>query len=135
MNRPARRAPQLMMAPLIDVVFQLLAFFLITWNYMQLPALKVNLPESMTAEVEQKEYSLVVTIHKDGSYIWENRILSDKELQSVLAERTSETPVVQKVEIIADRGAPLQALIRLLDILRSLNLTKISLATLPAEEI
>lgn len=120
-----------MMAPLIDVVFQLLAFFLVTWHYVKLPSLQVDLPESTTATVEQTDEYIVVVIQKDGTYLWENKRVEGQMLEQFLRKRMAQSSGKPKVQIFADRFAPVQSVILVLDILRTLNLTEISLAALP----
>ncbi|MFN4182172.1 MAG: ExbD/TolR family protein [bacterium] len=126
-----RNPPQIMMAPLIDVVFQLLAFFLVTWHYVKLPSLQVNLPESSTATVEQMHEFIVVVIQKDGTFLWENKKVDGQMLERFLRERIARGSEKPKVQIFADRFAPVQSVILVLDILRILNLTEISLVALP----
>jgi len=123
-----------MMAPLIDVVFQLLAFFLLTWNYLRLPTLDVNLPESSTSLISRSSFTLVISVHSNGTYSLEGETLTAEQLAGVLEERVGASSEPISAEVLSDRIAPVQSLISLLDILRRLKIQNISLASLPPEK-
>ena len=53
-------------APLIDVIFLLLVFFMLTSSFIFQPGIKINLPKAITSEVIQKE-NLIVIIKEDNS--------------------------------------------------------------------
>lgn len=123
-----------MMAPLIDVVFQLLAFFLLTWNYLHLPTLDVSLPESSTALISRSSFTLVISVHSNGSYSLEGETLTADRLSEQLEQRVRASSEPVSAQILSDRTAPVQSLISLLDILRSLKIQDISLTSLPREK-
>ena len=67
--------PELMISPMLDLIFLLLAFFIISTMYMtEVRTISIALPTAQNAEVVHKGSSLV-TVKKDGSY-W----LDDKKM-------------------------------------------------------
>ncbi|MBI1976932.1 MAG: biopolymer transporter ExbD, partial [Candidatus Omnitrophica bacterium] len=48
--------------PLVDVVFQLLIFFMLTASFIAQPGIKINLPRAVTSEVVQEEKNVLITI-------------------------------------------------------------------------
>ena len=64
------RSSQVDMIPLIDIVFQLILFFLVSTTFALLPGITVNLPQSTTAE-ESQVARLVITLSADGG-LWLN---------------------------------------------------------------
>ena len=68
-TRQARREPELDLTPLIDVVFLLLVFFLVTATFAQSrehAGLPVDLPEGATGETVAAEGQITVHLHADG---------------------------------------------------------------------
>ncbi len=68
-TRQARREPELDLTPLIDVVFLLLVFFLVTATFAQSrehAGLPVDLPEGATGEAVAAEGQITVHLHADG---------------------------------------------------------------------
>ena len=54
------------LTPLIDVVFQLLIFFILTTTFENNPAFRVKLPKANNADVKQEPKAVVVTVTSDG---------------------------------------------------------------------
>ena len=65
--RQADKMPELMISPMLDLIFLLLAFFIISTMYMtEVRTISIALPEAQSAETVSKSSSLV-TVKKDGS--------------------------------------------------------------------
>ena len=115
------------MAPLVDVVFLLLIFFLLTSTLIVQEGIEVDLPGSSTSETTE-EAPIVVTITKGGKHF-----LNDKEIQftdlkkalSLLFKHAPEELIILK----SDASVPVQSLIDTMDAIKSSGGTNISLAT------
>ncbi len=121
---------QLDIAPLIDVVFLLLIFFMLTSSYIFQPGIKINLPRAVTSEVIA-EKDLVITVSAENLIYLNDYPISLKELKSHL-EKAAEKgwPLLIK----ADRKASLGNVVRIWDMSREAGLTQINIATdQPAE--
>jgi biopolymer transport protein ExbD len=116
---------QLDIAPLIDVVFLLLIFFMLTSSYIFQPGIKINLPRAVTSEVIQ-EKNLVVTVSAEDSIYFNDRSVSLKQLRAYLEDAAAdERPVLIK----ADRKASLGKVVQIWDMSREVGLTQINIAT------
>jgi len=116
---------QIDIAPLIDVVFQLLIFFMLTSSFIFQPGIKVNLPKAVTSEVIQEE-NLVITVSRENVVYLNEKVVTVKELRSSLAE------VAQKnrpLLIKADRRASLGRVVEIWDLCRELGINKVNIAT------
>lgn len=124
-HTPVRRA-RIEMLPLIDIVFLLLVFFIYAMLSMAIHhGLPVLLPDSSSAESEQR-LVLSVTVQQDGTtYVDETRV-SPEDLTDVLGHRVrgAESPGVL---LFADRSLPYQELFQVLDRIRGAGITRISL--------
>jgi len=85
------------MAPLIDIVFQLLIFFMLTASFAYHPFLKVNLPKATTKDQPQKE-EIVVQVDKEGRISLNDQTVSLDRLKADLAQLLKSK--VQKIVFI-----------------------------------
>ncbi len=112
-------------APLIDVIFLLLIFFMLTSSFIMQPGIKVNLPGAITGKIAPRENLEILINAKDHIYISKKRI-SLKELSSRLrtAEKTN-TPVLIK----SDKSASLGKVVSVWDLCREVGITNVNIAT------
>ncbi len=116
---------QLDIAPLIDVVFLLLMFFLLTSTFIVQPGIQVNLPKAVTSEVVQ-ERNLVVLVTAENLVYLDERLITFDELRHQLAGVIRENlPVLIK----ADRGASLGRVVEVWDLCREAGIAQINIAT------
>jgi biopolymer transport protein ExbD len=125
----ARIRTQLDVTPLIDVVFLLLIFFLLTSTYITRESIELSLPTSDTAVV-QEEMPLVVALDRENRLYVGDRIVSAVELEAALSSSLSGRNR-KAVTLKADRRVELQALLDVVDRIRSAGATELSLATGP----
>ena len=121
------------MIPLINVVFLMLAFFVLA-GQIEAHQRKLNVPKS-SSEIERSSDPQVLTIYADGSLEIEGQVVSQEELGIVLRQRTStqrqEIPSAVLVE--ADSDLLVSDLQAVLTELREARITKVNLATLPVK--
>ena len=137
-SRSSQEEVTINLTPLIDIVFLLLIFFMVSTTFSKESQLRIRLPDaSPDSEVEQRPSRLVVAITKSGDYSIRgpnestgHHLLSRE--RSVLAEAmakgaqgTDELVVV----IRADRKTPHEAVVRVMDVARKLGLVRITFAT------
>lgn len=122
-------------APMIDVVFLLLCFFVTSQIFTQWEAeIDIKLPTAQTARNEQRlPGEIILNISRTGDVIVNGRTLSPEELNAML-RRLTEIAGGQPVIIRADRQTAYEHLIRILDLCRQADIWNISFATLQAED-
>lgn len=116
---------QLDIAPLIDVVFLLLIFFMLTSSFIFQPGIKINLPKAVTSEVIQ-ERNLVITINAKNVIYLSNRPVTLKQLKVQLQKAVKED---RPLLIKADRESSLGKVVQVWDLCREIGLTQINIAT------
>lgn len=117
-----------MLSPMIDMMFLLLIFFIVSAMYMsELRTIPVKLPVA-TQAVTQSTVKFTVTIKDDGAY-W----LGDKLIQrGQLLQQAKEEQQKDKnfaVVIRADENVQYKAVIGLLDSFKKVGITRVGLAT------
>jgi biopolymer transport protein ExbD len=119
------------LTPLIDVVFLLLIFFMVSTTFDTTSELKIDLPEaSARNKVSQKE-PLRIMIDPRGFYYINGKRLKNTNAELLLLElhrvigSDKDTPVV----IQSDASSPVQSLVTALDIVGQMDMTHLSIAT------
>ena len=114
-------------APLVDVVFNLLLFFMLTSHLIQEPAIRINLPESKTAETKN-EVIKTVLITKNGEIYFMNKGVDLKNLQMTIKEGLSN---MEKdfLRIKADRDVSVGLLVNVIDEVRLSRVKNFSIVT------
>lgn len=80
--------PEFQMAPMIDIIFQLLIFFMVISTFQKLEGVdEVSLPVADESQTKKSSYGeLVINVMEDGAIALNKRIYELDELQPVLAE-------------------------------------------------
>lgn len=116
---------QLDIAPLIDIVFQLLIFFMLTSSFIFQPGIQVNLPKAVTSEVIH-EKSLIILVTGNNYIYLNDRMISMSELASRLRIAAKEN---KPLLIKADRRASLGKVVEVWDLCRDEGISQINIAT------
>ena len=116
---------QLDIAPLIDVVFLLLIFFMLTSSFVFQPGIKINLPKAVTSEVIH-EKSLIILINSRNYIYLNDRAITMSELSSRLRIAAKEN---KPLLIKADRRASLGKVVEVWDLCRDEGISRINIAT------
>lgn len=124
-----RKTPRVNLTPLIDVVFLLLIFFMVSTTFRDSARIKVILPSIETEEPEdQHAIELTIQVAADGSMSVNDRELLNSSpplLKRAIADISmgkTDIPVTVKV----DKNAPFQAVMTVMDIAAQLGLDKLT---------
>ncbi len=126
-----REEPSVNLTPLIDVVFLLLIFFMVTTTFREESEIQINLPQASNKPVEHEAQALEVTIDRDGHFFVNQQALINTQLDTLkraLRELKSDAGN-QSVIVSADANAPHQAVVKAMDAARQVGLTRLSIAT------
>ncbi len=129
-----KQRPVIQMAPLIDIVFITLIFFMTLSIFYQLEnELNVIVPKAKESEeAVRSPGEIVINILKDGTVIVNQSKLTDKSLRRMLNEISDLYPN-QPVIIRADRKAYHEFVIKVLDACAAADIWNVSFATLKEE--
>lgn len=99
------------LTPLIDVVFMLLIFFIMTTTFSK-PVLDVILPESKMAEgKETQTQEILISVTNDGKVYYNNTLIKEEEIKSILDANTD-----KMLNLYIDKSAPFQSFVNIIDI-------------------
>jgi len=116
------------LTPLIDCVFLLLIFFMLTSNFILVPGINVKLPKAVTSQHIHIQRVVIVVTSEDIIY-FEGKPVTLKELFKILKEKKAES-----VFIKADKDVSLGRIVEIWDICKKLGIDKIGIATTYKEE-
>jgi biopolymer transport protein ExbD len=117
---------QIDIAPLIDMVFQLLIFFMLTSSFVMQPGIKVNLPKAVTSEVVKYE-NLEIVVSSENVIYLNGKVVTTPELKKLLQQVSSNRK--QTVLIKADKRASLGRVVDIWDMCRDFGITQVNIAT------
>lgn len=135
--RPQRREdPEISLTALIDVVFTILIFFVITTTFVPESGLKITLPEASAIPSAERPDNLELAIDAEGNYFLGGRALVNRQPETV--KRALEEAVAggdrRPLVIRADGKASHQAVVVALDAAGQVGIKQISIATVPPEQ-
>lgn len=132
--RKRRTAPAVIIVALIDVLIVLVIFLLVTTTFKQFPAMKLTLPDSTTALKPggNENPPLVVSIgtNLNGAYFVgaNNLAVTFDQLQGRLRDEAAKNPNL-KLAVRADKNAPWQSVVRVMDAADAAHIKVISAFT------
>ena len=107
--------PQIDLTPLIDCLFMLIIFFVVTMSF-SIPVLEIILPESETAEVKRADRQISVNVRADGSYWMNNRSVTLTEVEAALVASSNAI-----LNIHMDGKAAFDSFVPLVDLAKEKN--------------
>ncbi len=102
------------LTPLIDVIFMLLIFFILTTTFAK-PIMEVLLPNAKNSSVVKDKQFLDMVITKDGEIFYQNNKIDEEELRSLLLTQKS------TLNIIAHKEADFGVFVKVLDLAKELR--------------
>ena len=129
-SRRRRREPVINLAPLVDIVFLLVIFFMVTSTFITPETgLPVDLPQAVTGD-EQPSGAPTVVVSADGVAYWQGKPVADDQLlvslQAELAADRAGTVILR-----ADRKTPHGRVVQVMDIIRRAGAKRVAIAAVP----
>ena len=79
------------MTPLVDVMLVLLIVFMVTIPVIR-HAVKIDLPHASSQKEDTKPAQVTLSVQADGTYAWDEQIVSDDTLRAKIAESAQQNP-------------------------------------------
>lgn len=128
LRKRGKKAPEIMLSPMIDMMFLLLIFFIVSAMYMsELKTIPVKLPVA-SETITQSTVKFTVTIKDDGAYWLGDKVIGKPELVNRAREEQKKDEKFSVV-IRADENVQYKAVIGLLDSFKKAGISRVGLAT------
>ncbi len=114
------------LTPMLDVVFIMLIFFIVTTSFVKEAGIEVSRPSAATAEKKDKA-SIFVGISESGDIWIDKRKIDIRSVRANIERLHAETPE-GSIVVQADKGSKTGTLVRVMDQIRAAGVTAISVA-------
>ncbi len=114
--------------PVVDIVFILLIFFMVSTTFNVTSGLKLELPSSHSQQQVSKNKELVISVTASGKFYVQDEEVSDSKLRNRILNATKGDPNMGVV-LRADGRTEHRYVVRVLDVLRGLGMGKVAIAT------
>lgn len=118
---------EIQMTPLIDMVFILLIFFVVTTSFVSETGLDIQRPQSSSSETLPRE-NIPVAISADGRITVDGQRVGLLSIRPFLQKRLRIQPGLAVV-LVADKTVSVNRLVRVMDEIRSAGISEVALAT------
>lgn len=127
-NKRVENPPDI--TPMIDVVFLLLIFFMLSTTFIVKPGINISLPKSSAEEIRKQKEEIEISISREGGFYLDG----DKVDLETLKERfinAAKTSIESVVIINADEKASHGDVVAIMDMAKESGITKLAVATAP----
>ena len=133
LQRRSLKKARIEIIPMIDTIFFLLVFFMIsTLSMTQFKGMPVNLPKAASGQQAPAE-SMAITIDKDGHLFLNQQVVEKAALGDALKQQLAKNAEMLVV-INADDGVAHGQVVEVMDITRAANVAKMAIAVKPKEQ-
>jgi len=121
---------ELELAPMIDVVFQLLIFFIVTWQFARFERdMDISVPSAEQAENKDRQAGeIIINVRKDGTIVLNGLVIGEEELLAKL-KAISEAYPDQAAILRGSAEADFQSIIDVLDVIKEAGIWNVAFAT------
>jgi biopolymer transport protein ExbD len=120
--------PRVDLTPMVDCVFLLLIFFMISTTFVETPGLTIKLPESTAQTISREPKELKIYLDKDGQIFHQDRPISLDQFKVLLREPGADAGKTTFL-LLADREARHGRVVMLMDLAQEAGLGKLAIAT------
>ena len=122
---------ELDMTPMLDVVFIMLIFFIVTTSFVKEAGITINTPQAQTT-VRQEQANIFIAIKSDGEVWIDHRPVDVRAIRAIVARLHAESPE-GAVVIQSDGEAATHTLVAVMDQVRLAGIEKIAIAAEQSE--
>lgn len=125
---PRQADARIDISPLIDVVFQLLIFFVVTTTFLTDTGIPLELPEAGSGQSEAMQQEMSVRVDRDGGIRFQGELVSLADLRERLAAAVKASPE-EALTIYGDGQVDYETVVQVMDAARQARVPGIVLAT------
>jgi len=126
--RKSSEEPRIDLTPMVDVVFLLLIFFMISTTFVVSPGISIKLPEASSQSIEREPKEFKIYLSREGDIYYHDRKISIAEYKKLLAEHQSNADNTT-ILLLADQESRHGKVVTLMDLARDAGFVKLAIAT------
>ena len=128
-NQAVEETEEPNITPMLDVVFILIIFFIVTANFIKEPGLEINRPDSETSEITENA-AILIAIGAAGEIYMDGRRIDVRQVKANVIRLIAENPQ-GSVVIQADVKSTAEKIVAVMDEVREAGVVDISIASEP----
>jgi|TARA_B110000090_G_C13229591_1_gene388037 biopolymer transport protein ExbD len=134
--RRPQRDNSINLTPLIDVVFLLLIFFMVTTTFTRETRMLISLPEAEAESIANEQKIVELVVSKDGSYAVDGQSLINRDIKTIMAALKDASAGDKQIPLVitADALSTHQAVITAMDAAGRLGFETLNIATQQPQE-
>jgi len=113
---------------LVDIVFQLIIFFVLTTTFVSNPGIEVDLPRAKAHEIQHKSEEIVVALTSEGQIVLHGKAIDFEQLGEVFENTASESKATMVI-LQADQDVAHGRVVRIMDLAKEKGLQHLAIAT------
>ena len=119
------------LTPLIDVVFLLLIFFMVSTTFDTTSEIKIQLPEASANQLPNQNDKITILIDPRGNFYLNGKRLKNKRPDLLLLELHRLAGADKQIPVViqSDANSPVQSMITAMDVVGQVGLPRLSIAT------
>jgi biopolymer transport protein ExbD len=123
-----REEPRVDLTPMVDVVFLLLIFFMISTTFVESPGISIKLPESSSQTIDREPKEIKIYLSQEGDIYHGEKKISIDDFKGLLFEHQANAKQTT-VLLLADQESRHGKVVILMDLARDAGFTKLAIAT------
>jgi biopolymer transport protein ExbD/biopolymer transport protein TolR len=120
--------PKVDLTPMVDVVFLLLIFFMISTTFIETPGISIKLPESSSKAVAQTPEEIKIYLSREGKIVHKDQEMSVEQLASLLFSFRGKASDMTFL-LMADRDSRHGRVVQVMDLAREAGFGKLAIGT------
>ena len=120
--------PRIDLTPMVDVVFLLLIFFMISTTFVESPGISIKLPEASSQTIDREPKEIKIYLSQEGDIYHLDQKISLDGFKNLLAEYQAEAEQTT-VLLLADQESRHGKVVTLMDLARDAGFVKLAIAT------
>lgn len=120
--------PRIDLTPMVDVVFLLLIFFMISTTFVESPGISIKLPEASSQTIDREPKEIKIYLSREGEIYHRDQKISLDGFKALLAEYQPEAEQTT-VLLLADQESRHGKVVTLMDLARDAGFVKLAIAT------
>lgn len=120
--------PRIDLTPMVDVVFLLLIFFMISTTFVESPGISIKLPEASSQAIDREPKEIKIYLSREGDIYHRDQQISLDGFKALLTEYQSDAEQTT-VLLLADQESRHGKVVTLMDLARDAGFVKLAIAT------
>lgn len=114
---------------LIDIVFLLLIFFMVSTTFISVPGMEVSLPRAEAAKIEREKREINVVVNREGKIFLNRAPVESSDFLNVLREKVPADGSDTMVIVRGDQGVSYGLVVKVMDLVRKAGIRRLAIAT------